>query len=139
MFKMFGFSHGNFFLSISNVVTLIEKMCNFFVIPASTNTVSNSANYWYVSKYELTRSSNPRMDSVTLIVHYYLIRQTKTEMSFVGKLHQICLYFFIIMQIKDFTSLLGCCKPPSYVPYKGTYVPYDGTFGAPDQGQMLDV
>ncbi len=32
-----------------------------------------------------------------------------------------------------------CCKPPSYVPYKGTYVPYDGTFGAPDQGQMLDV
>jgi hypothetical protein len=33
----------------------------------------------------------------------------------------------------------GCCKPPSYVPYKGTYVPYDGTFGVPDQGQMLDV
>ncbi len=29
--------------------------------------------------------------------------------------------------------------PPSYVPYKGTYVPYDGTFGAPDQGQTLDV
>ncbi len=35
--------------------------------------------------------------------------------------------------------LLLCCKPPSYVPYKGTYVPYDGTFGTPDQGQMLDV
>ncbi len=32
-----------------------------------------------------------------------------------------------------------CQKLPSYVPYKGTYVPYDGTFGAPDQGQMLDV
>ncbi len=32
-----------------------------------------------------------------------------------------------------------CCKPPSYVPYKGTYVPYDGTVGAPDQGQMLDM
>ncbi len=32
-----------------------------------------------------------------------------------------------------------CRKPPSYVPYKGTYVPYDGTFGAPDQGQTLDV
>ena len=32
-----------------------------------------------------------------------------------------------------------CPKPPSYVPYKGTYVPYDGTFGAPDQGQTLDV
>jgi hypothetical protein len=32
-----------------------------------------------------------------------------------------------------------CCKPPSYIPYKGTYVPYDGTFGAPDQGQMLDL
>ncbi len=30
-------------------------------------------------------------------------------------------------------------KLPSYVPYKGTYVPYEGTFGAPDQGQMLDV
>ncbi len=33
----------------------------------------------------------------------------------------------------------ACCKPPRYVPYKGTYVPYDGTFGAPDQGQTLDV
>ncbi len=32
-----------------------------------------------------------------------------------------------------------CHKPPSYVPYKGTYAPYDGTFGAPDQGQMLDM
>ncbi len=32
-----------------------------------------------------------------------------------------------------------CRKLPSYVPYKGTYVPYDGTFGAPDQGQTLDV
>ncbi len=29
--------------------------------------------------------------------------------------------------------------PPSYVPYKSTYVPYNGTFGAPDQGQTLDV
>ncbi len=100
-------SHGNFFLSISNVVTLIEKMCNFIVIPASTNTISNSANCWYVFKYELTRLSNPRMDSVTLIVHYCLIRQTKIGMSFVGKLHQICLYFFIIMQIKDFTKSVG--------------------------------
>jgi hypothetical protein len=35
--------------------------------------------------------------------------------------------------------LFACRKPPSYVPYKGTYVPYDGTFGAPDQGQTLDV
>ncbi len=33
----------------------------------------------------------------------------------------------------------NCRKLPSYVPYKGTYVPYDGTFGAPDQGQTLDV
>ncbi len=32
-----------------------------------------------------------------------------------------------------------CHKPPRYVPYKGTSVSYDGTFGAPDQGQMLDV
>ena len=38
-----------------------------------------------------------------------------------------------------FGKLNRCCKPPSYVPYKGTYVPYDGTFGAPDQGQTLDV
>ncbi len=29
--------------------------------------------------------------------------------------------------------------PPSYVPYKGTYVPYKSTFGAPDQGQTLDM
>ncbi len=35
--------------------------------------------------------------------------------------------------------IMACCKPPSFVPYKGTYVPYDGTFGAPDQGQTLDV
>ncbi len=32
-----------------------------------------------------------------------------------------------------------CHKLPSYEPYKGTYVLYKGTFGAPDQGQMLDV
>ncbi len=32
-----------------------------------------------------------------------------------------------------------CPKPPRYVLYQGTYVPYDGTYGAPDQGQMLDV
>jgi hypothetical protein len=39
-----------------------------------------------------------------------------------------------------FLALYGsCCMLPSYVPYKGTYVPYDGTFGAPDQGQTLDV
>jgi hypothetical protein len=36
-------------------------------------------------------------------------------------------------------QLAYCHMLPSYVPYKGTYVPYDGTFGAPDQGQMLDV
>ncbi len=105
MFKMFGFSHGNFFLPIFNVITLIEKMSNFFVIPASTDTNCNSAYCWYVSKYELTWSSNPRTDSVTLIVQYCLIRQTKIGMSFVGKLHQICLYFFIIMQIKDFAKI----------------------------------
>ncbi len=39
----------------------------------------------------------------------------------------------------DGSAMDGCRKPPSYVPYKGTYVPYDGTFGAPDQGQTLDV
>jgi hypothetical protein len=32
-----------------------------------------------------------------------------------------------------------CRKLPRYVPYKGTYVLYDGTYGAPDQGQTLDV
>ncbi len=32
-----------------------------------------------------------------------------------------------------------CCKPPRYVQYKGTYLPYDGTYGAPEQGQTLDV
>ncbi len=43
------------------------------------------------------------------------------------------------------TSLVGseqisaCCKPPRYVPYKGTDVPYDGTYGTPGQGQTLDV
>jgi hypothetical protein len=37
-------------------------------------------------------------------------------------------------------EILGwCCKPTSYVPYKGTYVLYDGTFGVPDQGQTLDM
>ncbi len=33
----------------------------------------------------------------------------------------------------------GCRMLPSYVLYKGTYVLYNGTFGAPDQGQTLDV
>ncbi len=33
----------------------------------------------------------------------------------------------------------ACRRPSRYVPYKGTFVPYDGTFGAPDQGQTLDV
>ncbi len=32
-----------------------------------------------------------------------------------------------------------CRRPSRYVPYKGTFVPYDGTYGAPDQGQTLDV
>ncbi len=37
-------------------------------------------------------------------------------------------------------SIMTPCRRPSrYVPYKGTFVPYDGTYGAPDQGQMLDV
>ncbi len=37
-------------------------------------------------------------------------------------------------------SATGACRRPSrYVPYKGTFVPYDGTYGAPDQGQTLDV
>jgi hypothetical protein len=36
-------------------------------------------------------------------------------------------------------EVITCCKPASYVPYKGTYVPYDGTFGGPAQGQTLDV
>ncbi len=35
--------------------------------------------------------------------------------------------------------LAYCRRPPRYVPYKGTFVPYDGTYGAPDQGQTLDV
>ena len=33
----------------------------------------------------------------------------------------------------------SCRRPSRYVPYKGTFVPYDGTYGAPDQGQTLDV
>jgi hypothetical protein len=38
------------------------------------------------------------------------------------------------------TNIISPCrKSPSFVPYKGTYVPYNGTFGAPDQGQTLDV
>jgi hypothetical protein len=46
------------------------------------------------------------------------------------------------LELKQWSCLLnatGCHMPPSYVPYKGTYVPYAGTFGAPDQGQTLDV
>ncbi len=41
--------------------------------------------------------------------------------------------------IKQLRLVRLCRKAPSYVPYKGTYVPYEGTFGAPDQGQTLDV
>jgi hypothetical protein len=43
-----------------------------------------------------------------------------------------------ILQAKNMRSST-CHKPPKYVLYKGTYVPYDGTYGAPDQGQMLDM
>jgi hypothetical protein len=32
-----------------------------------------------------------------------------------------------------------CRKPLRIVPYIRTFVQYDGTFGAPDQGQTLDV
>ncbi len=39
--------------------------------------------------------------------------------------------------LKDLT--VDCRRPSRYVPYKGTFVPYDGTYGAPDQGQTLDV
>ncbi len=42
-------------------------------------------------------------------------------------------YIHVIGEVKD------CHKPPRYVPYKGTFVLYDGTYGAPDQGQTLDV
>ncbi len=62
-------------------------------------------------------------------------------------------FFFVIINntVIDVTSLLhllschinhnisACHRPSSYVPYKGTFVLYDGTFGAPDQGQTLDV
>ncbi len=47
--------------------------------------------------------------------------------------------FFLIEPRWFFIRVGECRKPPSYVPYKDTYVPYIGTFGAPDQGQMLDV
>jgi hypothetical protein len=39
MFIMFGFSHGNFFLSISNVLTLIEK-CAIFLSSQPLPTLS---------------------------------------------------------------------------------------------------
>ncbi len=47
-------------------------------------------------------------------------------------------------EFKNWLNMYGknitvCCKPPRYVPYKGTYVPYDGTYGTSDQGQTLDV
>jgi hypothetical protein len=45
----------------------------------------------------------------------------------------------IVFMLLIFIIVMNCCKLPSYVPYKGTYVLYDGTFGAPDQGQTLDV
>jgi hypothetical protein len=41
--------------------------------------------------------------------------------------------------VKAAETATACRKLPSYVLYKGTYVPYNGTFGAPDQGQTLDV
>ncbi len=43
------------------------------------------------------------------------------------------------MRMAVVPTLNVCRKPPRYVPYKGTFVPYGGTYGAPDQGQTLDV
>jgi hypothetical protein len=68
IFIMFGYSHGNFLLSKSNLVTLIEKTSNFVIIPATTNIISNSTICWNVSKYKLTWLNVPRMDGVTLIL-----------------------------------------------------------------------
>jgi hypothetical protein len=48
-------------------------------------------------------------------------------------------YCHLIKSESHRTIWQHCHKPPSFVPYKGAYVPYDGTFGAPDQGQTLDV
>jgi hypothetical protein len=43
-------------------------------------------------------------------------------------------------RMEEERELVRTCRRPSrYVPYKGTFVPYDGTYGAPDQGQTLDV
>jgi hypothetical protein len=39
----------------------------------------------------------------------------------------------------EYKDNYNCRRQSRYVPYKGTFVPYDGTYGAPDQGQTLDV
>jgi hypothetical protein len=92
----------------------LKKMSNFIIIPAYTKVISNSTNCWNVSKYKLTWLNNPITNSVTLIVQYCLIRQTKIEMSCVGKLHQICLYFSLSCKSKNLKILFGvtvCISP----------------------------
>jgi hypothetical protein len=53
----------------------------------------------------------------------------KTQESVTYYAHAVDLAFAITI----------CRRPPRYVPYKGTFVLYNGTYGAPDQGQTLDV
>ncbi len=77
----------------------------------------------------------PSRKTSYLYLMYVSIASCMVSKQFVGWI--TCLNSYMLQN--SYYRFSMCRKPPSYVPYKGTYVPYNGTFGAPDQGQTLDV
>jgi hypothetical protein len=82
-----------------------------------------------------------------LLGFFILEKQLASQDMFLvrSKLSIIAYPFLVLYRSTSLQSLSflknieTCRKPPRYVPYKGMYVPYNGTYGAPDQGQMLDM
>jgi hypothetical protein len=65
-----------------------------------------------------------------------LLHQRQRRMDIVPAWHSLA---YSQQQVSCNLNVEECRRPSRYVPYIRTFVPYIRTFGAPDQGQMLDV
>ncbi len=88
----------------------------------------------YDIKNALTEKSLPLSDNI-----HGPYKMMLPELLHTSGSGHTCLNHLGIRWEVEKTEISLCCRPPRYVPYKGTYVPYDGTYGTPDQGQMLDM